>query len=189
MPPTEREPETWPLTAGVARGDEVALGRFYDLWFGRVLSTARAVTRRDESFCLDVVQDAMLRVARRMPRLPNEPAVRAWMARTVTRVAVDRLRAETRRRVREQQAASAEQDGRADGLATAAEQERFAWLQDALARLPERDRALLQARFGEGATLAAAGAAVGTTGHAAHGRIRRLLAALRRAAGEAFGDE
>ena len=76
-------------------------------------------------------------------------------------------------------------DGAAGPL-IAGEQE--AWLRRELAALDARDRTLLAARFEEGKTLRAAGKAVGMTGHAAHGRIRRLLERLRRAAREVFRE-
>ena len=62
---------TAPLTALIARGDERAFATFYELWFDRALALARSISRRDESFCLDVVQDCMLRVVRMKRRAPN----------------------------------------------------------------------------------------------------------------------
>jgi RNA polymerase sigma-70 factor (ECF subfamily) len=174
---------SYPLTGRIARGDEAAFAAFYETWFERLLAFARAATRRDEAFCLDAVQDCMLRVVQRLPALPSEEAVAAWLARALLRVAVDRLRAEARRARREDAAAQAASPAADDSLLAAEER---AWLRARLDELPERDRALLRARFGEGMTLAAAGAACGVTGDAAHGRIRRLLQKLEAAAKRAF---
>ena len=71
--------------------------------FPWVAAKARSITRRDEAFCLDVVQDVMMIVVKKMPRLETEAALRAWMARTVSRAVTDRLRSEARRRRREAQ--------------------------------------------------------------------------------------
>jgi len=182
-PDPSAEHVSYPLTGRIARGDEAAFARFYELWFDRLLAMARAMSRRDEAFCLDAVQDCMLKVVHRMPRLHDEAAVAAWLARALLRVVVDRLRAEARRARREGAAGA-----RLAEAATAAEpdDEQRAWLRDRLAELPERDRALLCARFADGLTLDATGRALGMSGDAAHGRIRRLLLRLKTAARIAF---
>ena len=66
------EPGSARLTAAIARGDPTAFGRFYELWFDPALALARSISGRDESFCLDVVQDCMLRVVRSMKPLATE---------------------------------------------------------------------------------------------------------------------
>ncbi|MBL8755742.1 MAG: hypothetical protein JNK15_20770, partial [Planctomycetes bacterium] len=76
----------------IAAGCEAAFARFYTAWFPASLVLAKAVSRRDEAFCLDVVQDVMLKVARRMPALRDAAAVRAWMAASVRNAITDRLR-------------------------------------------------------------------------------------------------
>jgi DNA-directed RNA polymerase specialized sigma24 family protein len=50
--------------------------------------------------------------------------------------------------------------------------------------MPAIDRELLAARFGSATTVAAAAAEQGITEDAAHGRLRRALARLRRSAEE-----
>ena len=175
------------ITAAVRRGDPEAFAVLYEAWFGRAYGAARSLTRRDESFCLDVVQDAFLRVARSLRPLATRAALDGWMVRTVRTAAIDRLRREARRARHEGRAA----DGRPgaieadDGRRLVAEEE-AAWLRGQVEGLPEGDRALLAARFGAGRTLRDAGAAAGITGHAAHGRIRRIIERLRRAARETF---
>jgi len=59
-----------------------------------------------------------------------------------------------------------------------------AWLAARLAELPAGDQALLAARFGDGPSVAAVGAAFGFTADGAHGRLRRILNRLRRRAEE-----
>ena len=60
----QREIKT--LTGAIAAGDTDAFSRFYRARFDQMLAEAVRATGRDESFCLDVVQDAMMRVIRSM---------------------------------------------------------------------------------------------------------------------------
>jgi RNA polymerase sigma factor (sigma-70 family) len=174
------------LTARIAAGDEHAFAAFYELWFDRLLAMARVMTRRDEAFCLDVVHDCMLRVVRKLPALASEDAVAAWLARTLLRGAVDRLRQEKRRARREADVVAGSTGGTDDPHTDLFALEQRAWLQARLDELPAPDRTLLLARFAEGKTLAGVGHALGVTGDAAHGRIRRLLQRLRSAAQGVF---
>ena len=172
-------------TGGIARGDPEALGAFYEIWFDRVFALARSFSRRDESFCLDVVQDVMMRVVKSMRSMDDEAAVAAWMARTVYSAAVDKLRSEQRRRKREERVAQdkgeAYEASPSTSLMTA---EQRAWIAARLEELPEEDRRLVLARFEGDMTLDQVGAAFGMTGHAAHGRIRRIVQRLQQAARE-----
>jgi len=170
--------DTAALTRAAARGDTAAFGTIYERWFDRALSAAHRLTGRDESFCLDVVQDAMLRAARRLPPLPDESALGAWLCRVVHRAALDRLRAERRRAARER--AAADRGAHSTPLNTLDED--IAWLRAQLRELPPDEGWMLGARFGQSRTLAQVGATLGLSGDAAHGRIRR---ALRRVAGMA----
>ncbi len=178
--------ETWPLTAAIARGDEAAFARFYDAWFARVCRLLRSFTRRDDAFCRDVAQDVLVAVARSIRGLRSEAAVEAWMANTAVRKALDQLRGEQRRRRRERDAAVGEHDGAAEVLGAVLDREQQQWLRERLAELSADDRRLLDARYGDGETLAACGAALGISGHAAHGRIWRVVQRLRAAAQEVF---
>ena len=175
-------PDTAQWTGPIERGDEIAFGRFYDAWFDRAFAIARSVSRRDESFCLDIVQDAMMRVVKSMRALPTESAVEAWMHRTVLTTTIDRLRSDSRRITREQVVAGRESES-SDELDRLVEHERMRWLRAEIDRLPDEDRRLLTARVEDGGTLADAGAAIGVSGNAAHGRLRRIVDRLRGRAG------
>lgn len=178
---------TAPLTGAVGRGDAAAFAAFYEAWFGRVYAAARALTKRDEAFCLDVVQEAMLRVARKMRAMETERDVERWMNRVVHTTALDLLRREARRTRRERAHGSAPA-GNAGSEDAAELTERIAWLRARISELPREDAALLGLRVMRGRTLESAGAAVGVSGDAAHGRVRRAVARLRAIAKEAFGE-
>jgi RNA polymerase sigma factor (sigma-70 family) len=168
------------MTAAVGRGDTEAFERLYRAWFDRVFLMTRGATRRDESFCLDVTQEAMLRAARRLPRLRSEAELAAWLGRTALSAAVDMLRRESRRRRRENSVARAQ--GAESALTDLSDEVR--WLKRAFTKLPPVEQALLLQRVGNGCSLRQAGLAVGIGEQAAHGRLRRAMEVLRRLARE-----
>jgi RNA polymerase sigma-70 factor (ECF subfamily) len=183
---SDPSPSAVELVRRIARGDADAFAAFYDAWFDRAHALARSLTHRDEAFCLDVVQDTMLRLIRRPPSPQSEAALAQWFARTLLHRALDRIRSDRRRQRRESAAARDERcDAPVPGVAT----ELGEWLGAQLAALPDEDRILLQARFGDGLSLAGAGARIGIGVNAAHGRIRRTLERLRRAAGLGGGRD
>jgi len=183
-------PSTAHWTARIARGDTAAFSAFYEAWFDRVFALAQSFSRRDESFCLDVVQDAMLRVVKSMPTLEHESQVSAWLTRAVYSATIDQIRAEQRRTLREQRVAEATPEAHtrdpAESLLT---DEKRAWIAARLSELPERDRELVLARFEGSMTLEQVGATFAMSGSAAHGRIRRIVDRLRSAAERWFHDE
>lgn len=165
-------------TAAVAKGDRAALAVLYEAWFDRCFSVARSITRRDESFCLDIVQDSMLRVIRSLPRLQTREQLEAWMIRTVHTSALDRLRKDSRRLRREISRGRAEST-----MQASATDDTIAWVLAKLAEMP--DRSLVGLRVAQGKSLEAVGTAAGISGDAAHGRIRRALERLKRLGREA----
>lgn len=175
------------ITTAIARGDSDAMRDHYEAWFEPCYALARRITRRDESFCLDVVQEAMLRVVRAMPVLETETQLRTWMGAVVRSAAIDLLRRETRRTARERRAHAAPM-GDADAAARHLAAETATWLRRELDALPAQDRELLRLRFAGDRTLRETAAAAGVTCGAAHGRIRRALASLRKEGKERFHD-
>lgn len=171
------------LTAAIARGDRAAFAAFYEAWFDRCYAMARRLTQRDESACLDIVQEAMLRVGRRMRALPDEAALDAWMGRVVRSAAVDLLRRELRRAQRDERKARAAvvRGDEPDPSVVALDRDEMARLRGAIDALSTEDAAALGLRLGRGRTLDSTGAGLGTTGDAAHGRVRRAVSALRAA--------
>lgn len=195
--PRERRPDRAPidlaaLSRGVALGDERALAALYDLWFERAVRLAGSIVRRTplarggEEACLDIVQDAFVRIARSMKPMPGNGDVERWIVRVVKSAALDHLRREARRARRDERRAQREGDRAADASAAAELAEQVAWLRTRLDELDDDERGLLGLRFGTDRTLDEAGAATGITGDAAHGKLRRVLKRLRDAAGSVF---
>lgn len=165
------------LTRAIAQGNERAFEQFYNDSFETAYAIARRLTGRDESFCLDIVQDAMLKAARSMKTLDTPEALDAWYARVVHTVAIDRLRSERRRLDRERVNAD---DVTRRGLGEL--NDRIDWLRSELRKLGPDERALLTLRFGRSRTLGSTAAANDLTPAATHGKIRRTIARLRDAA-------
>jgi RNA polymerase sigma factor (sigma-70 family) len=160
----------------LARGDHAALSALYESWFPRALGLARTMTRRDEAFCLDVVQETFVRVidhAPRLAQLAGHDDLDRWMAAVVRSAAIDLLRRDLRRAARE-----AASQRRTETVLLNDSHASVAELQSLIAALHPDDQELLMLRFGRGATLDGAARAVGTTIGAAYGRIRRSLQKL-----------
>jgi DNA-directed RNA polymerase specialized sigma24 family protein len=170
------------VSLGVERGERAALGAFYSVWFDRCFAQARRLTRRDESFCLDVVQDAMVRAAGSMRRVECERQLAVWVRRVVASCAVDRVREESSRAARQRSVSRGEQQ---EGRPPA---DRLEWLAAELAEIDAEEALLLRERLVNGGTMARAGALLGMSGPAAHGRLRRLLESLRRSGKARFHD-
>lgn len=173
-PPTDDTPT---LTAAMARGEPSAIDTFYRRHFDTMLAHAQQFTRRDEHFCLDVVQDATLKVVRSVRRMQDEKHLRRWLRRVVASTAIDRLRAEQRRALREQHGGVSGSDDPAEAAALA---EQIAELDRRLARLDATGRRLLHWRFAQGLTLADIGRRLGLGPGAVDGRLRRTLTRLQR---------
>lgn len=171
------------LTGAIASGDTGAFARFYRRWVDQMYAEAHRVTGRDESFCLDVVHDAMMRVMRSIRPMDSEPALWGWLRLVVRSCALDHLRREARRRKRERADVGMTQPEPRDDL-----EERLAWLHAELADLDEREAALLTMRHRFGWTLRQIAQSAGLKPGAVDGRLRRTLDALRRRAQEAFNE-
>jgi RNA polymerase sigma factor (sigma-70 family) len=172
------------LTVAIASGNTEAFTHLFRERFSDMFADARRATGRDESFCLDVVQDAMIRVIRSMKPVDTEKRLRSWLRVVVQSCAYDRLRKEARQRRWEAAAAEFPR-------ATANDEEterRLEWLRHELAALSHPDTRLLLMRYRLGWTLERIGEAVGLKPGAVDGRVRRLTASLRRRARETHDE-
>lgn len=172
------------MTRAVASGDAEAFTRLFHERFEAMYAEARRATGRDESFCLDVVQDAMIRVIRSMKAMDSEKRLRNWLRVVVQSCAYDRLRREARQRRRELNTA----DGRRADAPEDDLEERLEWLRNELAAMDEPAAQLLVMRYRLGWTLQRIGAALGLKPGAVDGRLGRLTAGLRNRAREAFDE-
>ncbi|MFG0251859.1 MAG: RNA polymerase sigma factor [Phycisphaerales bacterium JB038] len=174
------------LTRAIASGDTEAFARFYRDWFDFMLACARQSVRRDEGFCLDVVQDACCKLIRSLKPVPDEASLRRYIAATIQSCAYDRLRVEKRRLQREQAFA---RDRNEEATADTGLDEDLAWLRAQLEQLDEPQLNLLVMRHRFGWTLERIGQALGLKPGAVDGRLGRLTTGLRKNALETMDDE
>jgi RNA polymerase sigma factor (sigma-70 family) len=169
-PTTDEDAWAARVSAGIAAGSRESLGSLYEAKFDLLYRTVRSFTRRDESFALDCVQDAMIRVATTMRRIETIATLDAWLRRVVLSAALDQLRRERAMRDREltRSLGSEEQH-----IAPIADIERE------IARLDAGDRGLLRLRFAGGLTLRQIAEHLGLSSNAVDSRLRRLLTRLR----------
>jgi RNA polymerase sigma-70 factor (ECF subfamily) len=168
------------LTGAIASGDPEAFARLYRAKFPHVFAVARKVTGFDEDSCLDVVQDAMMRVIRYMRSFDDEGALNKWLARVTRSVAIDHLRRERRRRIRECVAVDRTVHGAPDDVQEI--QERLEWVRRELHGLDRATVEMIELRFRAGLTLASIGQRLGLGAGAVHGRLNRAIARLRQRA-------
>jgi RNA polymerase sigma factor (sigma-70 family) len=169
------------LTGAIASGNAEAFSRFYRRWFERCLTEARRCTGRDEHFCMDAVQETMLRVIRHLKPLDSEAALAAWLHATVRSACIDLLRRDLRRRRREESRLAATHEDGHDHAIEHRTRERIDWLRAQLAALPADQARLLHMRFRLGWTLSRIAQAAGLKTGAVDGRINRILTRLRSA--------
>lgn len=170
------------LTASIASGDTEAFGRFYDDWFDRSLAEAKRCTRRDESFCLDVVQDAMMRVITSMKPIPSEAALKRWMQVVIRSCAYDCIRSEQRRKLRE--IASSKQE--ALNVTDEKPEQELKWLHEQIIQLDNADVKLLIMRHRFGWTLTRIGSTLGLKHGTVDRKLRRIINKLKRKARKDF---
>ncbi len=173
------------MTEAVAAGDPEALGRLYDDRFAFIEREARRWVGGDEAAVLDLIHDVMMRLIRARPVFDCEAQLNAWLARTAYRAAVDAARRDRRRRRREVGASDAAAESR---LRVPMSAESLSWLRGELVRLDRSAAQLLEWRYRFDLTFAEIGRRMSLSPGAAHARLVRVLATLRRRAVET-GDE
>ncbi|MDB5174140.1 MAG: polymerase sigma factor, sigma-70 family [Phycisphaerales bacterium] len=165
------------LTAGLAAGDPRAVEVFYRRYFDRLYAQARRASGRDEAFCLDVVQESVLRVLRSIRPASSEAQLCAWLRLVVQTTAYDLLRSETRRQRRELLAVGSK--GYEESRAEPADAEQLEWLRSQIAALDPEIAHMIEMRFTDRWTLARIARRLGLSIGTVDGRLRRALRHLR----------
>ena len=142
-----------------------------------VYSAALRQTGGDAQLAEDVSQRVFALLARKAGALARHPVLAGWLYTTTHFTAAKTVRAEQRRRTREQEAQAMQDLNSAPAPEVDWERLR-AVLDDAMHRLNQRDREAVLLRFFEGRHFAEVGARQGVSENAARMRVERALEKL-----------
>jgi RNA polymerase sigma factor (sigma-70 family) len=174
------------LTRGMAAGDQRAIEDFYRRYFDWLYRKARRATGRDEAFCLDVVQEAVLRIVRCVRPVESEGRFRAWLRLVVQSTAYDLMKSDARRVRRETAVVAAGAREPEAGETDSAD--RLAWLRQQIAALAPEVARMIDLRFQQSWTLARIGQSLGLSLGTVDGRLRKAIGRLRELAREEFDE-
>lgn len=167
------------VTERIARGDTKAFAIYYERFFGLMFQEARRTTQLDESTCLDIVQDSMLKVTRSIKRIDSEKQLAGWSRAVVKSSAYDWLR--KKQRTDSQLAAmslwSNENETNSDDDLT--RQARLIWIEQQLLDQPAEIQQLFSLRYRLGWTLKRIAHSLGIKTGAVDGKLKRAIEKLR----------
>ena len=174
--PGDSSVEEWvaDCTGRMVRGDRTA----YETLFLRrhrfvEAEAARTLGRRGD-LADDVAGETWLRIARGPRTCPSEPALDGWLRRIVRSVAVDLIRSDLARSLRERRIAG----GRPESSGFVEDHELLEEIRRGLAvleKLDVEDRAILELRARTGATIAQIARLLGIGPAAVDSRLRRAV--------------
>ncbi len=164
-------PDATLLERWFARRDAEAFREILARHTDMVYATCRRIVR-DSALAEDLAQECFLRLAGRKFEKPRSLA--AWLHTVATRAALDRVRTESRRRIRER-----------TYVKMAADREPASWaeiessIDEEIAALPEDLRVVIVRHFLEGQSQQSIADSIGLTRSAVHRRVGRGLDRLR----------
>jgi len=168
------------LVALCRTGDGDAWEEFVNR-FDRYVHGVAAVYRLSVPDADDVVQEVFVRSYQRLDELRDDGAVRTWLGRLAARLCIDRLRARAREVVCETPLA---ESGTAAALA---ELEQRLTLEEAVDRLPDHCREVIERFFAQDESYRAIGDELGLAAGTVASRISRCVGRLRQMLAEASG--
>ncbi|MCE9620502.1 MAG: sigma-70 family RNA polymerase sigma factor [Planctomycetes bacterium] len=168
------------LTRSMVGGDRNAYAELFVMRCDFVeRMTARALGHRGD-LVPDAAQDAWIRVARKPVHCPCAVALDAWLRRVASSAAIDLLRNELSRRLREQRVARSRVEATAF-LQDASLLEQARHELGALRAIPDEDRSLLELRARMAGTVSQIATALGIGTSAIDSRLRRATERARQA--------
>ncbi|MFO0895375.1 MAG: sigma-70 family RNA polymerase sigma factor [Phycisphaerales bacterium] len=166
------------LTAAMAAGEREAYAALFSARVERTERDAARILRGHRHLVDDAVQETWIRVARRPVRCDGVAALDAWLTKVTASAAVDLLRSELARRVREERVARSREEA-ACFLDHAAVLEDARQQLEALSTLETDDRGILELRTRVGRSVAALAEILGVGSAALDSRVRRATARAR----------
>lgn len=167
------------LMARVAGGDEQAFRALARRHVPRAVGLARRILRNGAD-AEDVAQDAMLRVWTNAPRWKPVASFRSWLTRIVVNLCLDRKRKVAFAPL---EAAGDIADARPDAAAQREASDTARQIDDAIGRLPDRQRAAIVLTYREGLTNAQTAEMLETSVKAVETLLVRAKQSLRDALG------
>ena len=166
-------------TRGLAEGSEEDWRWFHEQYYGALLRYA-AQRVRDSSAAGDVVQEAYLRVARHVRPFAEPIAFWRWLCCVIRCVAIDQARGSKRRVVLLERFAHWRESHASEVTdLSGAGRPLEALAEEAMAKLPIEDAALLRRKYYEGCSTRDLAAECGTTAKAIENRLARVRERLR----------
>jgi RNA polymerase sigma factor (sigma-70 family) len=170
------------LTASISAGDADAVDAFYRQYFDWMYNQTQRMTRRDEAFCLDVVQQAVLQAIRNVRKIDSASRFRGWLQLVVQTAAFDQLRCEARQKNRLAMAGG-------PPLAVESDSLQLDWLREQISRVDPELVNLIELRFERSGRLRQIGEKMGLSARAVDGRLRRAIGRMEPSADEAPVEE
>ena len=169
------------LTTLMAAGDPAAIEQFYECYFDLMYREAYRATNGDESTCLDVVQDSLLKILKCLRPMNSFDQLKSWTRKVVRSVAIDLLR--KRRSQMQRDVHKGNETSKVNGFDESdLIHARIIWLEEQVDLLDDDSRRLLTLRYKLGWTLQRIADRLGLKPGAVDGRIRRLVDQLRQRA-------
>lgn len=176
-PPSSSELEGW--TRLLSEGDEAAWQWFHERYYLPMLRYA-AHSSGDASVASDIVQDAYLRIARHAKPFRLEPDLWGWLCCIVRCAAHDHTRRSARRSRLMEKFTHWRASHAGDEVDWhPSKNHALALTDEALAKLPAEDEALIRLKYGDGCTTDELAASLGVTSKAVERRLARLREQLR----------
>lgn len=167
------------LTQSMVAGDRRAYAALFEARCAFVESAAVSSLRTRRDLVQDAAQDAWLRIARRPVACSSVAGLDAWLRRVVTSAAIDLVRSELSRRVREQHTARSRREA-AEFIDGAAVLAAIRGDLAALEALDREDHALLELRARVDRSVAVIAGMLGIGSAALESRLRRATARAQR---------
>ena len=158
---------------------EAAFAELVERHLGLVYSVALRQVQGDVHLARDVAQKVFSDLARKAPTLARHPVLSGWLYRCTQFTAIDVMRSERRRRVREQEAQTMHALNASAAVTADAEQLRPI-LDQVMGELNDHDRDAVMLRFFEGRPFAEIGTKLCLSEDAARMRVERALEKMRR---------